>query len=279
MISTSLLVGVRETRILGQNWLLAALLANYRSAERFYKVQQNRRYVARDEIPFYVNDRLLSEHYPTKESDLTAREILLGEGHELIASIPLILFSLLNCDAIRPATRTFRPSFDARIAAAASMSIMNPAVLARAIAPRVELWSEDGKEQRIESLRMNRVSLEEALDEEEEENGGLPILLLDSPWQIMLYRHVDDDKNTEIMDNTILNVVEKAVASYRVPPPVRFSLRQQDYLKQGETISSWERFSDAMLEDLDGEVDADTSNEMVNAFELWCTKIANTVYE
>lgn len=279
MISTSLLVGLRETRTLGQNWLLAALLATYRSGERFYKAQRNRRYnVDTDDFPFYTNDRLLSEYYPTSGSTLTAREILLGEGHEFISSLPLIVFSLLNCDAIRPATKNFRPSLDARIAATASMSIMTPSMLAKAIAPRVELWSEDGKEQIIESIRMNRIALEAALHEEEEK-GEMPILLLDSPWQVMLYRHIDDDKCVDTVDDAILQVVEDAVASYRVPPPVRFSLRQQDFLKQGETVSSWERFSDAMLEDLDGEVGSSSGDEMANAFELWCTKIANTLYE
>lgn len=296
MISSSLSVGLRETRILGQNWLLAALLSTYRSAERYYKEQRSRRYdVLTDNTPFYTNERLLSEQYPdTKNSDLSTRDILLGEGHELIAALPLMLFSLLNCDAIRPATNTgFTPSLDSRIAAIANMSIMSPSVLSRAIAPRLELWSEDGNVQHMDSIRMNRTALENLLQEEDEKS----ILFLDSPWLIMLYRTGNGDSHDEDGSNGVdhhrrrqpryerkippvgallLQAVEDASKSYRVTPPIHMALENDD--DEEKMVSSWERFRDALLEDLD-DIDTEDGNEEENAFEIWCNKIANTLYE
>uniref|UniRef100_A0A7S4JAP5 Uncharacterized protein n=1 Tax=Odontella aurita TaxID=265563 RepID=A0A7S4JAP5_9STRA len=227
--------GLGEARTASRNWLLSALMCCYRNAERTEELRRERaeRGVDPDALlddsrgggsGFYPSDRLLDVPGGT----LSDRDVLLAQGHERLCSLPLLAFSMLCCDALREGERggTYRPSADARCAAAANMGNMSPGALARCIAPRMELWScpltrKDASEASaaegeggargggggaaaaltvdsasgplVDSIEMSMTAVREAVQDHadngrgEGEGGDGLVLLLDSPRQIMLY--------------------------------------------------------------------------------------------
>ena len=136
MASASLPVWRSEIWTLAQYWFVVALLATYHSAENHVKEQKSR------------------------------RQILLGEVHWRISVLPLPIFSLFYCEAIRAVTKSlFRPNLDARVAATL-------------------------KHGQGEISGMNRWDLRTVFTEEET-IGKSPIFFLDAHWSIMLNRHGD----------------------------------------------------------------------------------------
>lgn len=291
MVSSSLNVGLMETQILGKNWLLSALLSVYKSAED-YNAQEKRRgrvfVTTQDETTVNIRERLLREDLMASQSlsDLSVKDVLLAQGHEVMSSLPLLLFSLLQCDAMRPtsANCAFHPTFDSRICAITNMSIMPPSILARVIAPRLEIWASGGKEPVLESVRMNQDSLSSGVQEvshyDTTENS--PIIFLDSPWLIMLYQpQVQSESNTSKDDfiernKILLQTVNTASDTYRVSPPIIISSE--------ENINhAWERFCDVFVEDsIDGvgEDKGYTTQQMkISAYDQFCANIANTLHE
>lgn len=144
--------GLEEAHHVAQDWLLSTLLCAYRSAEAYHeriKIEKEHG-ITRSRKCFYPSERLVGH----KGGELTDRDILLAQGHDRLSSLPLLVFSLLQCDALRPndVESSFYPTHDARTAAAANMANMTPGALARSIAPRLEVWSEDSSDKSKEPL-------------------------------------------------------------------------------------------------------------------------------
>jgi hypothetical protein len=70
---------------------------------------------------------------------------------------------------------------DARCAAMTQMASMTPSELAKCIAPSLQLWSTAHDEPIMETLDLNKKTIEEAIAEMNKQNG---VLFLESPQQI-----------------------------------------------------------------------------------------------
>jgi len=181
---------------------------------------------------------------------------------------------------------------------------MNPGTLARCVAPRLELWL-SGKRCKapiVDSINMSMESLKLTIAEhmqssssslsypnqaEEEESGmPVPLLLVDSPQQIMVYNclHLysdmnDDDDNDyreRHMDITVGSALRKAVdaaaRSYHVTPPIFYILDLNETETNDASLQPFLRVQDALVED------SLTSDDFQN-FEQWGTDIAELLFE
>ena len=284
--------GLNEAQHIAQDWLLSTLLCTYRSAEVYderVKVEDERG--ISQSRKFYRAERLMGQ----KGSELTDRDILLAQGHDRLSSLPLLVFSLLQCDALRPGGDSFRPTLDARAAAAANMASMSPGALARCIAPRLELWVEhprtstnenEAEEPLVESLNMNMEALRLAFADLRDDAQGTnysPILLLDSPRQVMLCNcsdvidRVDGMTTTRTGADTTRSIkigpmlqcaTQETLKSYRVTPPVLYCLGDSNSGSLNEAVL---HLQDAMVED------SLTSLSEEN-FERWCTEVASLLH-
>lgn len=294
LAQSSMQDGFEEAQNIAQDWLLSTLLCTYRSAEAYYEKKkiEDEHGISRPRQSFYPGERLLGH----KGSELTDRDVLLAQGHERLSSLPLLVFSLLQCDALRPSGGSFRPTSDARAAAAANMASMSPGALARCIAPRLELWIEhptagnnrtETKEPLVESLNMNMEALRLAFldlrDDAQQESKYSPILLLDSPRQVVLCdcsdiidrldgktatRRTGADNECTKVGPVLLRAIEETLRSYRAPPPVLYCLgdRNTGYLNEAVL-----HLQDALVED-------SYTNLSRENFDRWCTEIASLLH-
>lgn len=238
----SLNQGLREAHVFGRHWLLSALMRLYRSA----KLNSNRNV---DSLDYEVWESL--------------------QGNQ---SLPLLIFCLMQSDALRLTDANFRPSMDSRASASANMFNMPPSSLARCIAPRLELWYLDSQSTAIsvESLDMSLSYLHSST--REVGNGqslGTPIIFLDSPSQIFLNTCSVQSMNaskpmTEIQKKRISDALNEAVLSYRVAPPIEVSFDSAD------TWIASPYITDSLIED---------SNEALCHlnFRDWCADIGEIV--
>jgi hypothetical protein len=169
-----------------ESWLKSLMVCVYQSAQvEQAKIEEQR--VKRHQIHpasgvqtnFVAGERLLDQ-----EGDLEVEEVLLGAGHSKMAVVPLLVYALMQCDALRPCGGNFQPSMDARVCAMAQIASMTPSTLAKVIAPSLILWSMKDDAPVMESLPLSRDGVVNALDGINDENDG--VLLLDSPKQTML---------------------------------------------------------------------------------------------
>ncbi len=215
-----------------ENWLLDVLLECYRSAEDIKEKVDNYGMDAyhNDNFDFYPQHRLMNSTSNSSAgssndmNEFTIDEILLGQGHEEIRHIPLLMYCLLQCDGLRPSNEKFNPSIDARCAALASMSNMPPSTLSRCIAPRLELWKggADTKEAMIDFLSLNRKDVMDDIDSSRIGNDGA-LLFLDSPRQVVIYDCIGFGAKKAIESRNDIPVQlsaakADALKSYRVAP-------------------------------------------------------------
>lgn len=197
--------------------MLSILLACYHSAQEFKQKQDKFGSTYCEHINFYTSQRIINDR-----ADITNNEILLAQGHDELQHIPLLIFSLLQCDALRPSTGNFCPSIDSRCAALVNMRNMPPSTLSRCIAPRLELWdgSKATKEATIDFLNLN---LKDILDEVHYRATEGALLFLDCPRQIVVYDCVGIGASKTLecknqLPEGLMAVVEDAKKSYRVEP-------------------------------------------------------------
>ena len=219
--------------------MLSILLACYHSAQDFKQKQDKYGSTYYGQIDFHSSQRLINDHDKSNNN-----EILLAQGHDQLQLIPLLIFCLLQCDALRPSTRNFLPSLDSRCAALVNMRNMSPSVLSRCIAPRLELWNggKSTKEATIEFLNLN---LKDILDEVHYRATEGALLFLDSPRQIVIYDCVGIGANQMLESSNQLPerlkvAVEDSKKSYRVEPSYTVVIPEE---KNSEIIQ------DALVED------------------------------
>ena len=265
LATSALTQGVTETQDIGTKWLQSLLECAYKSAEQCHahqKEQAERGYASNgDNSLFYANDRLLGRD----GSSLTEDGILLGQGHERLKSIPLMIWALLQSDAFRPSFGTFRPTADARCACLMQLASMSPAMVARAVAPPLELW--DDRESIVEmELSLEKVKLNVL----EHQQSGEPLLLfLDSPSLLMVCdsRHLvpnDNVKTNAVIGPTLQVAIDAAIKSYVDPPPILYALDMS-----ASTAILW---NDMLLEDAISIMSGDN-------FEGWKRELASAVQE
>jgi len=244
-------------RIFATNWLLNVLLACYKSA---HMIQDT----GRTKKNFCAADRLINISHG---SQLTKKDKLLAKGHEQLQLTPLMVFCLIQCDALRPKFGTFDPSLDAQCAAAANMYNMSTSVMSRCIAPRLELWMSGLETKRAshDSLSMNIGEIiffikGMYLNEVPEEK---PLLFLDTPRQIMICdaQNICDlqrDTNGDLVSKTLDNTIQIATVSYRVPPPFKMYNTKCEEARR--------HLSDSLIED------SLLSNQ--KSYDTWLSQIA-----
>ncbi|KAL3893702.1 MAG: hypothetical protein SGARI_007995 [Bacillariaceae sp.] len=228
------------------------------------------------ESDFIASERLLDQ-----DGDLEVQDVLMGYGHGKTAVIPLLVFALMQCDALRPSGRRFQPSMDARLCALAQMASMTPPVLAKAIAPSLQLWSMIEDEAIVESLPLSMSSINNAMESITEKNDG--ILLMDSPRQVILFladriiakltkgkRNDDDKVGVEIGPNLEATIMSCLKGSRTIPS----KWKDLEAFLEGEEFKETPRsqFESNLVED------APTASGIAN-FEEWKMEMAMNVQE
>lgn len=180
------LTGFWSAQKTAESWLCSLLLCVYHSAQaeqaKFEEEMSKRQEVSAHVMSgaaFVSSERLLDQ-----DGDLEAHDVLLGYGHSKVAAITLLVYALMQCDALRPSQGEFRPSMDSRLCALAQMASMPPSVLSKAIAPSVLMWSLKDDEAILESLPLSMPGIAEAI--QGLSLGEDVILLMDSPRRVLL---------------------------------------------------------------------------------------------
>ncbi len=202
--------------------------------------------------------------------DLSEEQILLGLGHAKIAVMPLILYSLMQCDALRPTMGSFGPSMDSRSAALTQMASMTPTTLSKCIAPSLQLWSTQIDEVLMESIDLKQSAIQKAL---QECNAPDAVFFLDSPQQILVYRadqgRVSSTQSTAslILGPRLKSAIEAAATAYRTRPPIRYELKGKPFSKEATTA-----FENLLIEDC-------PLYEGIQDFDEWKVEIVKLVHE
>ena len=185
-------VGLAETQEVAESWLQRILEAVYESAqaELAYLEEEEEEEEEKDseeDSNFKACDRLLD--YEGGELDKT--EVLMGAGHSKVKSVPLLVYALMNCDALRPSNENFKPSMDARLCAIAQLTSMTPKNMAKILAPSLSLWSLRDDRPVLDSLPLRREGILAKLDALDEDSKKDTILLLDSLQRVVFFDGVE----------------------------------------------------------------------------------------
>lgn len=275
-------VAAQET---AEMWLKSLLVCVYQSAQvEQAKIEElleqsggNRRLMAEAEMGQETSQLVASERLlDIRGGDLSVEDVLLGQGHVKIAVMPLIVFSLMQCDALRPTMGSFTPSMDARCAALTQMASMTPSSLSKCIAPSLQLWSTLKDEILMESIDLNQPAIEDALKECKAADA---VFLLDSPQQILVYRADQGpfasrtsssstlSKSALALGPRLESAIKVAAKAYRTEPPIRYELKAQPFSKEANMA-----FQNLLVED------CPTYGGMQDYAE-WRSEIANQVHE
>lgn len=258
-MQSALTDGLTEARLLGKDWLISVLHSTYISAHNILQEMKNSRFPGTEADEAVLRNRLVNNG-----STLSDRDILLARGHDRLSALPLLMFSLLQCDAFRPSGGLFNPSPDARTAAACALAVMSPSVLAKCIAPKIDMWEHDTAplptEENIDLSRRALDLMESDVrgNSIQGENCSGHLVLLDSPYQVIISYCKSPAR--ELLDDSPLGLYVKEIChSYRVSPPV--------HIVSSSGTESW-RLNNSLVEDskLDGQ-----------EFQDWCAEVAQTL--
>jgi len=296
-------------RSAAQDWLVTILLATYRSAEYFQQFQTKQQHMLLDPKhvgTFYPQERLLSTSTSSllKEDWAKERNVLLANGHDVIHSLPLLVFSLLQ-------SKAFQGNIESRWVEISKLKTMPPSALARCLAPRLELWSSTGQvlERHLPLKLSDLISKLETYNTNNNDKET-SFLLLDSPQHIMVLasptqllctpppslvneeennnnsknnnhpntNHKQSRKKRVVVPKDLKIAVEEATKSYSVTPPVHYYLNPlctEDNKKGIQFLKS------AMVQDhkLRRRKDTHRDGRLKEpiSYNQWCTHIARTV--
>jgi hypothetical protein len=219
--------GFRSAQNTGESWLRSLLVCVYQSAvveqARIEELMDKQGRLAGMDTTFKGSERLLDQ-----EGDLEVEDVLMGKGHEKVAVMPLMLYALLQSDALRPTRGAFCPSMDARCAAITQMAYMAPSTMAKCIAPTLQLWSIQQDETIMESVDLNKKSIQDSLEEMKEGDG---VFVLNSPQQILVYRadrlglsKLITGGGTAQLGPNLTAAVEASAKIYGTMPAIRYEL-------------------------------------------------------
>jgi len=217
-------------------WLQSMLVCAYRSAE----VEEQKE---KPSSLFVANERLVD-----RDGELGVEDVLLGTGHVQLATIPLIVYLIQQCDALKKRSWT----------ALTQMQTMLPSTLARVVAPRLQLWENDKLV--LDVMDLSSTAVQTACVENMSRNDAAWLLLLDSPDQIWVLNayHVHNPQSSSWMRKRktptigpkLQEAIDQAVASYRVSPPVELSLQfEPGESGEPETTDVLYRLAELLSED------------------------------
>ena len=289
--------GLSNVQTIGEDWLKSLLVCAYQSAETQEALQRDQAEHGlplqndangdgeHTDLTFYANERLLD-----REGELSAEDVLLAQGHELLKTLPLVVYSLLQCDAIRPSSLSkakgtypgYCPTMDSRCAAGAQMSSMIPPVLAKCIAPRLQMWSCN------EGLILDMIDLQmQAINISVEEFGNDPksgsiredlVLFLDSPYCIVIcaasyfgnnQKPSRRKKKKTTIGPELQNAIDAAVSSYRTPPALIYDLGEESTATNQQP--GYLCILASLVEDLPG-------NKGAANFKQWADNLAGEIH-
>jgi len=290
--------GTVSTQQVGIDWLKALLVCVYQSALGVLENEGKKKlgmpdYQETEEEyrrnPFDASHRVLTSSgdqimtlTPRKSKSgkktLEVDDVLLGQGHRRVASLALVVFSLLQCDALRPSPGV---SADARCAAIAQMASMIPRDLVKCIAPSLSLWSAKDDVPMERSIDLSLYEAIKAYKRAAANKKGELVFLLDSPQQLLVYKaslkaHEETKKfklglkpYAPTKSPKLLGMIQAMTSSYRVKP---FTTLDSD--SQSET-ASFRRFIQNMIEDMPtaGPADGEDSGN----FKDWKSDMAQLV--
>jgi hypothetical protein len=272
--------GPRESGELARDWLVEALRSVYRSAEG----EERRRREGEDEPRkggkkkklADLSSRLLNrgasdltDRYAARNRNhprlillltlialRSPRDILLAQGHPTLSALPLLVYSLVNSDPLRPAGGAFQPSAASRLAAALHLCSMDPPSLVKVLAPRLELWESafaDGPA--VERVGLsNRATLEAIAGVD-----GEAVLLMDSPRGTVVYfANTMGSSDVTELGEPLRKEIAAANREYSLEPGL-FCVRAG-----GEGGG---RLMDGLVEDA----------SLGGGFDDWCDKVAEEV--
>lgn len=284
--------GLSMAQTIGEDWLRSLLVCAYQSAETQESIQRDQvehglpQHDANGDsegnaVAFYANERLLD-----REGELPAEDVLLAQGHELLKTLPLVVYALLHCDAIRPSSslktkptsNPYFPTLDARCAAGAQMSSMNPPVLSKCLAPRLQLWScSQGLILDMLDLRMEAVRLaveEFGSDASTGKARDDLVLFLDAPDCLVVCdasfvsKNYSSSKKELSVGPALQHAVNRAVHNYRTPPSIIYNLGNAD----NKEAPGFLRLLASLVEDLPG-------TDGAHNFKEWRDNLAGDIHE
>lgn len=287
--------GLSTAQTIGEDWLRSLLVCAYQSAEAQEEIQREEAEHGltqkdsnggseEEQCNFYANERLLD-----REGELSAEDVLLAQGHERLKTLPLVVYSLLHCDAIRPsssvrgktASYSYLPTLDARCAAGAQMSSMNPPALQKCIAPHLQLWS-CSQGLLLDKINLKMEAIRQAIDEfgcdaMTGKSMNDLVLLLDSPDSIVVCdaSYVSNKPTTLKHGTTVGLALQKAicaaVSSYRTPPEVIYDLKGESMDRVNKKLGL-SRLIASLVEDLPG-------NNGAGNFKEWGENLAGEIHD
>lgn len=283
--------GTLSTQQVGIDWLKALLVCVYQSALKVLEDEGKKKLgmpnnQEHDEEyrqnPFDASLRVLTSSgdqimtlSPRKKGTkktLEVDDVLLGQGHRRIAALPLVVFSLLQCDALRPSPSV---SADARCAAIAQMASMTPRDLVKCIAPSLSLWS--GKEDAaiVRTVDLSLLEAIKAVKKARDDKKGELVLVLDSPQQLLVYKANLREEGKKLTlglkpyqpkSPKLKGMVKAMASSYRVSP---FTT------DDSSETASYRRFVHNMIEDMPTVAPVD--GEPSDNFNIWQSDVASLV--
>lgn len=226
--------GNEDNSTLAEQWLQSLLVCAYQSAEEQATLEKEQKEKNMENASgyFYAEERLLD-----RSGGLSSTDVLLGQGHAKLALVPLMVYLLMQCDVLR----SFPNCLDYRLQTLCQMSNMVPTVLARAIAPRLQLWesarlvpsykssSYDSEDEPVmDVMDLSSTAVQEAVMEYDQTSKRPLLLFLDAPDQILVLHaaHVVATRNSEpaSISPALKRAIQDAADSYRVPPPIFYEL-------------------------------------------------------
>ncbi|CAJ1951898.1 unnamed protein product [Cylindrotheca closterium] len=263
--------GTVSTQQVGIDWLKTLLVCVYQSAlnvlenEGKKKLGMPNYQETQEEYrrnPFDASLRVLTSSgdqimtlSPRNKGDkksLEVDDVLLGQGHRRVASLALVVFSLLQSDALRPSPGV---SADARCAAIANMASMTPRDLVKCIAPSLSLWSSKDDAPVARSIDLSLMEAIKTFKRGAAGKKGDLIFVLDSPQQLLVYKGSlkahEETKKFKLglkpyvpKSPKLMGMIQAMTSSYRVKP---FTTLDSD--SKSET-ASFRRFIQNMIEDM-----------------------------
>mmetsp|Transcript_9497 Transcript_9497/g.19674 ORF Transcript_9497/g.19674 Transcript_9497/m.19674 type:complete len:1026 (-) Transcript_9497:173-3250(-) len=209
-----------------------------------------------DEDEFVAGDRLLGQD----DGSMDETDVLLGEGHFKARFVALLMYAILQCDAVRPSGKDYRPSMDARLCAIAQLSSMPPKALARTLAPSLSLWCLKDDKAILNTLPLSKEGILDAIDELEEKSTENAVLVLESTQGLFLFtenalqaKKVSKSKYGSLSGSNFRETVDGALVGYRTFPPqwkaIEDLVQSHKYVDLNDLGVSMEELEPMLLED------------------------------
>jgi len=246
--------GLLDAQKTAEIWTISFMIALYASAkEEKAKLEEED---DGDEYEFVAGDRLLGQD----DGSLDEADVLLGEGHFKARFVALLVYAILQCDALRPSGKNYQLSMDARLCAITQLSSMSPKALAKTLAPSLSLWCLKDDKAILNTLPLSKEGILEAMEELEEKSTENAVLVLESTQGLFLFtenalqaKKVTKSKYGSLSGNDFRETVDGALVGYRTFPPqwqaIEDLFQGHKYVDLNDLEVSMEELEPMLLED------------------------------